>query len=179
MNRMNNRIKLIILIVLISILTSSISVYATYTYFAKDVSYIKKDGTEITVEMALDELYKRKFSKSKVEELEKLTNGVACEGDYFYIDTPNSIEWNTIGVDNISYCKKIIYCHKIEGNNRNFEMTLPFNIDNTAYEVKLIKKTDNYGWNPVMIIYSGDKINIDVNYGTPEDGEYFFAILIK
>ena len=36
-----------------------VSVYATYSYLAQDVSYKKSDGTEISVKDALDELHKR------------------------------------------------------------------------------------------------------------------------
>ncbi len=43
------------------VLTACISVYATYYYFAKDVSYIKLDGTEISVQEALNELYGKQY----------------------------------------------------------------------------------------------------------------------
>lgn len=43
------------------VLTACISVYATYQYFAKDVSYTKLDGTEISVQEALNELYGKQY----------------------------------------------------------------------------------------------------------------------
>ena len=54
---MKNKTKLILLVVLLIIITSSISVYATQLYMAKDISYTKSDGTQTNVESALDELY--------------------------------------------------------------------------------------------------------------------------
>lgn len=54
---MNKKIKFIIVIVITILLTSCISVYATYKYLAKDVSYTKLDGTEISIQDALNELY--------------------------------------------------------------------------------------------------------------------------
>lgn len=53
-------IKIIIVIVLVIFLTSGISVYAAYLYFARDVLYTKPDGTETSVKAALDELYNRR-----------------------------------------------------------------------------------------------------------------------
>jgi len=52
--------KTLIIILLIILFTTCISVYATYTYFAKDISYTKKDGSTINVESALNELYLKK-----------------------------------------------------------------------------------------------------------------------
>ena len=52
--------KTLITILLIILFTNCISVYATYTYFAKDISYTKKDGSTINVESALNELYLKK-----------------------------------------------------------------------------------------------------------------------
>ena len=54
---MKNKTKSILLVVLLMIITSSISVYATQLYMAKDISYTKSDGTQTNVESALDELY--------------------------------------------------------------------------------------------------------------------------
>ena len=39
----------IFIICITAILTSGISVYATYNYLAKDVSYIKSNGEELSV----------------------------------------------------------------------------------------------------------------------------------
>lgn len=52
-------LKIIIIIIVSIVLASGISVYATYSYFAKDISYKKTDGTELSVEEALNELYNK------------------------------------------------------------------------------------------------------------------------
>lgn len=54
---LKNKFKIILVIVISGIITSGLSVYATYNYFAKDISYTKSDGTEINVEQALNDLY--------------------------------------------------------------------------------------------------------------------------
>lgn len=52
------KIILIILILLISaIIVSGLSVYATYNYLASDISYAKSNGTTVSVENALNDLY--------------------------------------------------------------------------------------------------------------------------
>ena len=57
MNFLKKNIKVIIGIILGTLLISSISVYATYTYLATDVSYLKNEE-EMNVAEALNELYK-------------------------------------------------------------------------------------------------------------------------
>ena len=54
---MRNRFKIVLIIIISMIVVSSISVYATYNYFANDIKYKKENGTEISVEDALNELY--------------------------------------------------------------------------------------------------------------------------
>lgn len=54
---LSNRVKNIFIIFLIIILSSGVSIYATYNYFAQDVKYTKQDGTTISVEEALNDLY--------------------------------------------------------------------------------------------------------------------------
>lgn len=52
---LKNNLKLILVILIICVLISGLSVYATYSYFAKDIVY--KDGKN--VEQALNELYEK------------------------------------------------------------------------------------------------------------------------
>ncbi len=56
---MKNKVKLIVCII-IMILISGVSVYATYNYLAKDINYVKSNGENISVQDALDELYNKK-----------------------------------------------------------------------------------------------------------------------
>lgn len=55
-----NKIKIIIGIVVGIIIVSGISVYATVNVLASDVEYTKKDGTKVSVQEALNELYDEK-----------------------------------------------------------------------------------------------------------------------
>ena len=58
MKFLKKHIKIILIFVVSTLIVSMVSVYATYSYLAQDVSYKKSDGTEISVKDALDELYK-------------------------------------------------------------------------------------------------------------------------
>lgn len=77
----NKNVKIIIGGILGIILTSCISVYATYNYFATDVIY-KKSGTEISVKQALDELYQNKKETTDTE-IEITTNGTQTLDKYY------------------------------------------------------------------------------------------------
>ncbi len=178
MKSLKNKFKIILVILLIAIIAGGISGYATYNYLSKDVVYTKPDGTTINVEIALNELY-QKNNQEIIDNLEKLTDGINSEGDYFYIYNPDKIKWNETQLDNVNCFKKVVYCYKTAGNNKNFTATLPFNIDGANMQVQLIKKTNNQGWKPIIIGASGNNIDIDLNYGYPEIDEYYFAVLIK
>ena len=58
MKFLKKHIKIILIFVVSTLIVSMVSVYATYSYLAQDVSYKKSDGTEISVKDALDELHK-------------------------------------------------------------------------------------------------------------------------
>ena len=64
MKFLKNNLKAIIAFILGVILASSITVYA-YSYIASDVKYTKKDGTEISVADALNDLYHKGNLSSK------------------------------------------------------------------------------------------------------------------
>lgn len=57
---LKNRLKTVLVILISVVFASGLSTYATYTYLSKDISYKKLDGTEISVEDALNELYNSK-----------------------------------------------------------------------------------------------------------------------
>ena len=59
MKFLKKNIKIILIFVVTTLIVSMVSVYATYSYLAQDVSYTKSDGTEVSVKDALDELHKR------------------------------------------------------------------------------------------------------------------------
>ena len=168
------------------IISGCITGVFAYAFLATNVGYTPMDSTwkklndeEITnVKDALDELY-FKIDQIVLDNMTKLTDGVRYEGEYFYIYTPPKIIWNQASEGIVNY-EKIIFCHKIAGNNANFLATLPFNLDNKTFDVKLIKKIGNYGWNPsIRPSTTGNHLDVDVNYGSPELSEYYFAILVK
>ena len=169
-----------------AILFTTLTSVAAYTLIANDVGYTPKDSTwkkfndeDITnVKDALDELH-LKIDQVVLDNMARLTDGVRYDGEYFYIYTPPKIIWNEASSDIVNY-EKILFCHKIAGNNANFLADLPFSLDGKTFEVKLIKKIGNYGWNPsIRPSTSGNHLDIDVNYGSPELAEYYFVILIK
>ncbi len=81
MKFIKKNIKIIIGFIVVAILASGITVYATYKYFATDVSYTK-DGTEISVAQALNELYKNK-KETTDETLQITTNNKYSLGKYY------------------------------------------------------------------------------------------------
>ncbi|MBR1416556.1 MAG: hypothetical protein IJ572_01920 [Bacilli bacterium] len=168
------------------ILFTSITSVVAFSLYANDVGYTPLDTTwkkfndeEITnVKDALDELH-IKIDQVVLDNMQRLTDGVKFEGEYFYIYTPPKIIWNEASEDIINY-EKILFCHKVAGNNTNFTADLPFSIDGKTFDVRLIKKIGNYAWNPsIRPPTSGNHLDVDVNYGYPELAEYYFLILIK
>lgn len=82
MKFIKENIIVIMIIIVVMIIVSGISVYATYMYFAKDVSYTK-DGTQVeNVEQALNELYRNKKETSDIEQ-EITTNGKQTLDKYY------------------------------------------------------------------------------------------------
>ncbi len=56
---MKKKFKIILILLLNSIIVGVCSVYATYNYMAKDINYTLSNGNTISVEDALNELYKK------------------------------------------------------------------------------------------------------------------------
>lgn len=84
----NKKIKIIVaifIVLLIIVLCFSMEVYAAYLLGATDVSYMKPDGTTVSVKEALDEVYtKEKVNQSTKEIGDEVTVG----GEKFYV-----LEW--------------------------------------------------------------------------------------
>ena len=57
---MKNKIKIILFLIITTIITNGITAYATYNYLAKDITYTKEDGTNVSVQEALNEVYSNK-----------------------------------------------------------------------------------------------------------------------
>lgn len=62
-------LKTIIAIITTSLIVGCTTVFAKYNYFAKDVQYVKNDGTKISVEEAINSLYEEKENKNTWEKL--------------------------------------------------------------------------------------------------------------
>lgn len=105
MNFFVKNIKLILVILLVIIFVGGVSVYATYSYFATNVSYMK-GGVEISVAEALNELYKNK--KETTDETKEINASGEYTLDKYYkninVDVDNDIEYQTI--DSSSYISK-------------------------------------------------------------------------
>lgn len=56
---LKNNIKIILAILITAVIAGGVSVYATYTYLAENVEYTKANGTKVSVEEALNELYNK------------------------------------------------------------------------------------------------------------------------
>lgn len=77
-----NTLKIIFITCIAVILVSGISVYATYKYLAKDVSYVKSNGEELNVEEALNELYSK--NKGEIEYYTFCSDVISTSGGTFY-----------------------------------------------------------------------------------------------
>ncbi len=75
-NIINNKFLLITVMVIGILIGSVSSIYAIYKYSSKDICYIKSDGNEISVEDALNDLYKTKFDGMQRRESNQIPEGV-------------------------------------------------------------------------------------------------------
>lgn len=66
----NKNLKIVLIIATIIIIASGAGVYATYSYFANNVSY-SKGGTEISVQAALDDLYSKNDGITELTEFKR------------------------------------------------------------------------------------------------------------
>lgn len=93
----------IFIICITAILASGISVYATYNYLAKDVSYIKSNGEELSVEEALNELYSKNTSDVEYKIFE--SNVVETSSSGIFYTTTISIPKGKTRIYIYSYAK--------------------------------------------------------------------------
>lgn len=63
MINLRKKLKIVFIVIIIQLILNGVCIYATYKYFAKDIMYTKKDGVEISVEEAINELYQKKFNE--------------------------------------------------------------------------------------------------------------------
>lgn len=89
-------IRWIIAIIVVAILCSGLTAYGTYKYYAKDVEYTKKDGTKISVQDVLNEMYNDKdyeFDNKEYtqEGLKIYDNRVTIISGGYYIDSSKMV----------------------------------------------------------------------------------------
>ena len=114
MKFIKNNFKVIIGIVIIAIFISGISVYATATYLASQVTY--KDGKNVA--SALDELYEKSNKTSGELFLELLMKKqISCQHNY----TDGYSAFTYINNLDFSNIKKITYHFNISTNNSSYQ----------------------------------------------------------
>ena len=164
--KVKNNIRKIMLLLSLTVIVSGVSVYATYKYLASDVSYTKSDGTDVSVEEALNELYSKQLT------IECIWNGTDN-----LVTPKSSLNFEkTMEHDGML----IVDMAAVEGNATLFNnWTHNLKINNT--EINSINGFCN-GWNghyyyivkvntgDVLTIYSG--VDFTANYNAVSVGGY-------
>ena len=118
-------LKTILAIIITAILVSGTTAFATYNYYAKDISYLKKDGTKTNVADALNDIYDKLGKKYDLSKLELLWAPVGSQTNYYSGTYTCNPEYT---------CLIVVYYSNIS--------------DNTAYvanNLKEIYHTDSFG----------------------------------
>lgn len=107
-----------IILIIITCLISS-SIYGVNLYFAKDISYNKKDGTEISLKDALDELYNKKTNdlSGKNNKEYKLVSEFQNNEDEGYVPILTSDSSSKLGM---AYSNLPNAWYAFNGNDNNF-----------------------------------------------------------
>lgn len=139
MKMLKNKLKIILVIVITAILFGGLGVYATYNYLASDVSYTR-DGTTMSVEDALNDLYK---TKTKITKLNVTGSGIEYS-NYYYFYITDYENYNNLTIDNLSIqfnttpfratqqsdaCGRLDYTYEYNASNGCITVTL----DGTMY----------------------------------------------
>lgn len=184
MNFLKKNSKLMIGIIIGMLLTSSISVYATYSYFATDVKYARNEQ-EMNVAQALNELYENKKDTSELANLKAIisqTDATASDissGKKAY--TKDGLITGTSNYyTNANFTVKPGWNHYSLG----FEPSMMFyySSDGVSWGVKedtslyYVTNNGSYGSNPGNFLTKSD--GIDLYYsGTAEvSGITFYAV---
>ena len=73
-------VKIIVYVIILGLISSA-SAFATYTYMANNILYRKLDGSQISVENALNELYKKNNNNGIMSFINSNTNNfISTEG---------------------------------------------------------------------------------------------------
>lgn len=148
MKFIKKNIKLIIGILIGILLVSGISVYATYKYFATDVSYTK-DGIKINVEKALNELYTNK--KETTEETKEITVNGEQTLDKYYKNLNVNITNQFKGMKIIA--SGIARTTNSSSPNTSITLNIPSTLDDN--NAILITTRASYWWDQKFPIITG------------------------
>lgn len=187
-----NKYKKILMIVIAMIIASSISVYATYNYFAGDIKYKKADGTEISVENALNDLYSqnKEVKYSLIENIwssssisENYTLNVEDSGIYL-VGLMNSNQENVAG--SILTSGEEVISKTLTGWNfystiKVIKVTKGDYIKISAYNQyskinSFITKLHNINVNEIIASNIGQDKTASLTYTASNDGEKILAI---
>lgn len=167
----NKCIMIIITIFLIVTFASGISIYATYKYLSKDVSYLKADGKEISVEDALNELYN--ISNANIEYITFDSNG--------HIRTPSGTFYTkTISIPK---GKKMVYIYSSVSstyscNNPTINSNI-INMQNTRLikDITISGQIANLSF-LTTIETNGENGDITINYNCGGTGTHFVQAIV-
>lgn len=164
MKFIKNNIKIFIIIIITAILCSSISVYATYSYLAKDVSYIpSNDEFKVdNVEDALNELYELKKTSNidfkNAELLYNYNSGGSFSGSYEFDGKHDKA---IVLIFACSRDNNVLVNCDLSGGTIVFDKTLYNRLDVYSYGRLLViddisnetKINYNLRWQPGILIY--------------------------
>lgn len=156
--------KLIIVFIIGMILTGGIAAYATYNYYAKDISYTKSNGDKISVEDALNELYEIKKDYIKPSGTKTITEkeNTIDVSNYQYADTTGlytQIEYEQYG--QTQYAAGVSANENAVANAEGFKTGI---YNNESVEAHWI----NCGFRPRYIVISFETI------GKTNDAVFFY-----
>ena len=129
MKYFKKNIKWIILVIVLMIIVSGVSVYATTTYLASQVNYIKQDGTTVTVSDALNELYtKTTVSAQQVGTITTQGTSYTFQNDGYVLGTIKA-DYNS--------ASGIIYFNEHDENEFDGGVSIAPYSSNTTFNVRL------------------------------------------
>lgn len=165
------KIKVIFIIIICIIIFGTICTFATYSYFSKDIFYTKKDGTEISVEEALNELYNNN---------QKINYNTFSSG---VVTTSSAGTFYTKSLE-IPQGKKKIYIYSVVSSTWAAEKIIVNNsniINNCTTEnlsSKLINdKIDSRAWIST-IETNGEEGTITIEYKVAGKGSHFVDAMV-
>lgn len=170
MKFLKRNMKIIIGFILGVFLASSMTVYA-YSFLAKDVKYTKKDGNEINVETALNELYLNSEFKT-YDMISKTTitgEGYSLKKLTLKNNEKDKIMYIKVEADLVSQDKADLY---------TIDLT-DFNINQILdYKVYSYATTGNFKVSTSEFTKDSISIRCDSNYGTSTKYDYNYIIVV-